>query len=241
MKPEESIGQPLASQKQDQTRINMSSERSSSIKRGTSSIKSPKSPRSPRIKIGDSIVSDTELEDNITEASAPIVKKDKAALKIEIEDQWRNFRSGESTSLPYILQSGSVTLKEKDTLRIHFEHQEGCKHAEEFIRIIRDQFPNAVFEIQTSQEDCFEYSLNEKVVFSRRILKRWPGQKTKKGGPDFEELIEVTYWMEQGKSFMHMYLCSFVERRGNEDVHMAINDKRNTPLAKRIILSCTIS
>ena len=39
--------------------------------------------------------------------------------------------------------------------------------------------------------------MNEKVVYSKRLLKRWPGQKGKKGGPDFEELIEITYWMEQ--------------------------------------------
>ena len=86
MKPEESIGEALTSQKQDQTSLNMSSAGSSSIKRGTSSIKSPKSPRSPKIKIGDSIVSDTELEDN-TSASAPIVKKDKDALRIHLEHQ----------------------------------------------------------------------------------------------------------------------------------------------------------
>ena len=40
--------------------------------------------------------------------------------------------------------------------------------------------------------DCFEYHLNDKVVYSKRILKRWPGQKEKKGGPDFEELIEIS-------------------------------------------------
>ena len=87
MKPEESIAEALTShQKQDQTSLNMSSAGSSSIKRGTSSIKSPKSPRSPKIKIGDSIVSDTEVEDN-TSASAPIVKKDKDALRIHLEHQ----------------------------------------------------------------------------------------------------------------------------------------------------------
>ena len=53
--------------------------------------------------------------------------------------------------------------------------------------------------------------------------------------------IQFKYlWIFQGKSFMHMYLCSFVERRGNEDVHMAINDRRNTPFVKRAILACTI-
>ena len=34
-------------------------------------------------------------------------------------------------------------------------------------------------------------------MYSKRLLKRWPGQKGKKGGPDFEEIIEITYWMEQ--------------------------------------------
>lgn len=178
----------------------------SSVKRGTSSIKSPKSPRSPKIKIGSSIaVSDTEIEEVKSTDAPPLVKKD------------------------------------KDALRIHLEHKEGCEHAAEFIRLLNEQFPNAILETEESQDDVFEYHLNEKVVYSKKLLKRWPGQKEKKGGPDFEELIEITYWMEQGKGFMHMYLCSFVERRGNEDVHMAINDKRNTPLVKRVILSCTIS
>ena len=48
----------------------------SSVKRGTSSIKSPKSPRSPKIKIGSSIVSDTEIEDNKSTAESAISKKD---------------------------------------------------------------------------------------------------------------------------------------------------------------------
>jgi hypothetical protein len=42
----------------------------------------------------------------------------------------------------------------------------------------------------------------------------------------------------QGKNFMHMYLCTFVE--GGEP-NMVIADRKATPLAKRVILSCTIS
>ena len=41
----------------------------------------------------------------------------------------------------------------------------------------------------------------------------------------------------QGKSFLHMYLCSVAE--GGEP-RMVITDRRNTPLARRIVMSCTI-
>ena len=41
----------------------------------------------------------------------------------------------------------------------------------------------------------------------------------------------------QGKSFLHMYLCSVAE--GGEP-RMVITDRRNTPLAKRVVMSCTI-
>jgi len=218
----------------------------SSVKRGTSSIKSPKSPRSPKIKIGSSIVSDTEIEDNKSTAESAISKKDQRyperlpfrpdRYQLSLE----NTAPGEAP--PYILDKDGLQREAPPPrLEIHLEYREGCEHGLEFIRMIEEQFPNARFEKEVSQEDVFEYHLNEKVVYSKRLLKRWPGQKGKKGGPDFEELIEITYWMEQGKSFMHMYLCSFVERRGNEDIHLAINLKRNTPLVKRIILSCTIS
>jgi len=222
----------------------------SSVKRGTSSIKSPKSPRSPRIKIGSSIVSDNEIEDIKSTAESAISKKDICLTNPEyIPGQTKPDRyqiSLENTPAgqapPYILDEDSFQPEAPPArLEIHLEYKEGCEHALEFIRMIEEQFPNARFEKEVSQEDVFEYHLNEKVVYSKRLLKRWPGQKGKKGGPDFEEIIEITYWMEQGRSFMHMYLCSFVERRGNEDIHLAINLKRNTPLAKRIILSCTIS
>ena len=41
----------------------------------------------------------------------------------------------------------------------------------------------------------------------------------------------------QGKSFLHLYLCSVAE--GGEP-RMVITDRRNTPLARRIVMSCTI-
>ena len=44
--------------------------------------------------------------------------------------------------------------------------------------------------------------------------------------------------MLQGKSFLHLYLCSVAE--GGEP-KMVITDRKNTPLPKRIIMSCVIS
>ena len=41
----------------------------------------------------------------------------------------------------------------------------------------------------------------------------------------------------QGKSFMHMYLCSFVEGGA---IKMELYDKKHTPLFKRVMLSCTV-
>ena len=41
----------------------------------------------------------------------------------------------------------------------------------------------------------------------------------------------------QGKSFLHMYLCSVAE--GGEP-RMVITDRRNTPVARRVIMSCSI-
>jgi len=72
--------------------------------------------------------------------------------------------------------------------------------------------------------------------------------------PDKEEMIEMAYWYapcgvirahftppfraDQGKSFMHMYLCSYAE--GGEP-NMVITDRKKTPLAKRVLLTCSIS
>ena len=48
-------------------------------------------------------------------------------------------------------------------------------------------------------------------MYSKRLLKRWPGQKGKKGGPDFEELIEITYWMEQVIYLIYLLLLNQIE------------------------------
>ena len=45
------------------------------------------------------------------------------------------------------------------------------------------------------------------------------------------------YCIFQGRSFMHMYLCTFME---GGVVNMVKEDKKKTPLAKRAILACTI-
>ena len=41
----------------------------------------------------------------------------------------------------------------------------------------------------------------------------------------------------QGKSFLHMYLCSVAE--GGEQ-RMVITDRKNTPLPKRVIMMCSV-
>ena len=45
----------------------------------------------------------------------------------------------------------------------------------------------------------FEYHLNEKVVYSVRLLGDWP---------DFDDLIEITYWRNQVSLFI--YLCTII-------------------------------
>ena len=42
-----------------------------------------------------------------------------------------------------------------------FLFREGCEYAEEFIRLVREQFPNAVFEIDVSQDGNFiQFDIN---------------------------------------------------------------------------------
>merc|ERR1712037_165502 len=53
-----------------------------------------------------------------------------------------------------------------------------------------------------------------------------------------DEIVEITKWGNKGKSFLHLYLCSVAE--GGEP-RMVMTDRKNTPLAKRIIMSCVIS
>ena len=77
--------------------------------------------------------------------------------------------------------------------------------------------------------DKFEYYVNEKIVWSKYHLK---------GYPNVDEMVEIAFWANKGKTFMHMYLCSFTE--GGEP-NMNVADRKNTPLAKRLILACVIS
>ena len=100
----------------------------SSVKRGTSSIKSPKSPRSPKIKIGSSIVSDTEIEDNKSTAESAVSKKDPRyperfpfrpdRYQLSLE----NTAPGEAP--PYILDKDSFQQEAPPArLEIHLEYR----------------------------------------------------------------------------------------------------------------------
>lgn len=100
----------------------------SSVKRGTSSIKSPKSPRSPKIKIGSSIVSDTEIEDNKSTAESAISKKDQRyperlpfrpdRYQLSLE----NTAPGEAP--PYILDKENLQKEAPPArLEIHLEYK----------------------------------------------------------------------------------------------------------------------
>ena len=96
---------------------------------------------------------------------------------------------------------------------------------------IREEVPEAIVDNQINPGgDLFEFYVNDKIVWSESHLGDLPKNP--------EELVEVTRWSNKGKTFMHMYLCTVAE--GGEP-NMVITDRRNTPLAKRIILSCTIS
>lgn len=76
--------------------------------------------------------------------------------------------------------------------------------------------------------DDFEFFVNEKIVFSKHHLGHYPVQG---------EMIEIARWANRGKSFMHMYLCSYAE--GGEP-NMVVTDRKNTPIAKRIIYMCSV-
>lgn len=119
--------------------------------------------------------------------------------------------------------------REKNPMRVHLEYKEGCEHAKDLLHKLKERIPKAKITTEVSQEDVFEFLLNEKVVYSRTQLG---------GYPDNAEMVEIAFWMNKGKSFMHMYLCTFVE--GGEP-KMVIADRKSTPLAKRVILACTIS
>ena len=102
----------------------------SSVKRGTSSIKSPKSPRSPKIKIGSSIVSDNEIEDIRSTAESAISKKDRFHTEYipgqtkpdRYQLSLENCEPGESP--PYILDKGGLQQEAPPArLEIHLEYK----------------------------------------------------------------------------------------------------------------------
>ena len=67
----------------------------------------------------------------------------------------------------------SLTLLLLKKVRIHFGEK---------IEFLINLSPFFVF------TECFEFHINEKVVYSVRQLKDWP---------NFDELYEVTYWMHK--------------------------------------------
>ncbi|XP_040572875.1 uncharacterized protein [Lepeophtheirus salmonis] len=115
-------------------------------------------------------------------------------------------------------------------LNVHLKHVDGDEKAKELLETIRKTVENVSITTELGKDpDCFEYFLNEKVVYSKIHLREYP---------NIVEMVEMTKWAALGKSQMHMFLCSFVE--GGEP-NMVRTDRKNTPVAKRVILACTIS
>jgi len=118
--------------------------------------------------------------------------------------------------------------EEGPSMRVHLEYQEGHEGSESFLAEMTEACPGAKITSEALTDEVFELTINDKVVYSMRLLKKYP---------DFEEMLEIAKWMNKGKSYMHMYLCSFME--GGEP-RMVVADRKATPLAKRLILACTI-
>jgi len=185
--------------------------------------------KNPEIKIVDTSfgrfkiteeTKDTE-EDHPNNHDPNVIKKDvKNPLRIRLE-----YKEGtEDTKF-------KLTKKKKFESKSHpWIPTPEMKTIREFIEKIQDDYPEASIEIVplSCEEECFEYYINDKMIYSVNQLKDWP---------NFDELNEVTYWMYEGKTFMHMYLCSFVE---GGDIKMMLYDKRHTPMFKRVMLSCTV-
>merc|ERR1719483_1678477 len=91
------------------------------------------------------------------------------------------------------------------------------------------EVPEAQVTTVEGDPDMFEVEINGKLIFSKKQLGLFP---------DTQEILEITKWGNQGKSFLHLYLCSVAE--GGEP-RMVITDRKNTPLPKRVIMLCTIS
>lgn len=119
---------------------------------------------------------------------------------------------------------------EKPPMRVHIEHPEDCQYTKDFLERLKESCPDAKVTTVIGEGACWEFFINDKVVHSRRLLH---GKKY----PKIDEMMEISEQMYEGRSFMHMYLCTFME--GGE-VNLAIQDRKKTPLAKRIILSCSI-
>jgi len=121
-------------------------------------------------------------------------------------------------------------IGEKPPMTAHIEHEEGCTYTPDFLARLKEACPDAKITTSVGEGECWEFFLNEKCVHSRRLLYG-------NSFPDMDEMIEISLQMNEGRSFMHMYLCTYME--GGE-IKMVKEDKLKTPLAKRVILSCTI-
>merc|ERR1711970_1417121 len=113
-------------------------------------------------------------------------------------------------------------------VKVNIEHGQNVEMAERLKQEILNKVPGALVETVLGEDDSLEIEINGKLIFSKTNL----GQD-----PDIEEIVEITKWGHRGKSFLHIYLCSGAE--GGEP-RMVITDRKNTPLAKRVIMSCTI-
>jgi len=112
----------------------------------------------------------------------------------------------------------------------------------EFIDKIKKECPNARIEIlpQSCEEECFEFFINDKPIYSVRLLKDWP---------NFDEIYECVYWLYRGKTFQHIYMCTYMvginvgvasQVMGCAPTTMTVYDRKHTPLYKRVMLSCSI-
>eukprot|EP00095_Tigriopus_kingsejongensis_P007889 maker-scaffold720_size106930-snap-gene-0.12 protein:Tk07889 transcript:maker-scaffold720_size106930-snap-gene-0.12-mRNA-1 annotation:"migration and invasion enhancer 1-like" len=123
-----------------------------------------------------------------------------------------------------------VVVENIPDVKIHVRHKEGCKFTDELMVLLKRKVPDAILTHEIGEDDEFEFFANDKLIYSKRNLGRYPKGK--------DELLEVTRWANKGKTFMHMYLCTVAD--GSGESNMIIADRKNTPIAKRIILACTI-
>merc|ERR1711973_289686 len=113
-------------------------------------------------------------------------------------------------------------------VRVKIEHGKNVEVAIKLYDELLRRVPGAILERTEGLDDSLEIEINGKLIYSRSNLGK---------DPDIEEIVEITKWGHRGKSFLHMYLCSVAE--GGEP-RMVITDRKNTPVAKRIVMSCSI-